>query len=485
MSPNPTAAAYQLEQIDAFRWRIPRQGAMRSEGLVFASEELMRTIRGDEAVTQVANVATLPGIVGPSIGMPDIHWGYGFAIGGVAAFDPAQGGVVSPGGVGFDINCGVRLLTSQLSRSAVAQRISTLMDELAAEIPSGVGRGTREKLGPGEVTAVLREGASWAVAHGFGTPADLERIEGGGRLQGADPRQVSERALDRGRAQLGTVGSGNHFVEVGYVSEIYDATLAQAFGLALDQVTVFIHTGSRGLGYQVCDDFLPVMLQAARAHGIALPDKQLACAPLGTPEADRYLGAMSAAANYAFANRQMLGHRVREVFARGFGRGRSELRLLYDVAHNIAKMEEHVVDGRKRRLCVHRKGATRAFPPGHPELPPVYRETGQPVLIPGDMGRYSYVLAGTEQALRESFGSTCHGAGRALSRKAARKRAEGRSLEREFREQGIEVRGATFATIAEEIPEAYKDVAEVVDAVHGAGIGRKVAQLRPLGVLKG
>jgi tRNA-splicing ligase RtcB len=323
------------------------------------------------------------------------------------------------------------------------------------------------------------------VEQGFGTPADLDRIEGGGRLAGADPRQVSARALDRGRAQLGTVGSGNHFVEVGYVSEIYDSALAEAFGLALDRVTVFIHTGSRGLGYQVCDDYLPVMLQAARAHGIELPDKQLACAPLGTPEADRYLGAMSAAANYAFANRQMLAHRVREVFQRSFGPGRAELRLLYDVAHNIAKMEEHVVDGRKRRLCVHRKGATRAFPPGHPELPPVYRETGQPVLIPGDMGRYSYVLAGTEGALRESFGSTCHGAGRAMSRKAARQRAQGRSLEREFREQGIEVRGATFATIAEEIPEAYKDVAEVVDAVHGAGIGRKVAQLRPLGVLKG
>jgi tRNA-splicing ligase RtcB (3'-phosphate/5'-hydroxy nucleic acid ligase) len=480
-----SSSPHSLERIDDFRWRIPRQGAMRVDGLVFASESLMRSIRGDQAVTQVANVATLPGIVEPSIGMPDIHWGYGFAIGGVAAFDPAQGGVISPGGVGFDINCGVRLLATDLSRAQVTGRIATLMDELAAAIPAGMGQGTRDKLGPTEVADVLREGASWAVEHGSGVAADLERIEGGGRLAGADPRAVSERAIDRGRAQLGTVGSGNHFVEVGYVSEVYEPALAQAFGLSLDRVTILVHSGSRGLGYQVCDDFLPVMLAAARKHGIELPDRQLACAPLGTPEADRYLAAMAAAANYAFANRQLLGHRVRQVFAKAFGLRPGDLRLVYDVAHNIAKLEEHVIGGKKRRLCVHRKGATRAFPPGHPELPAVYRETGQPVLIPGDMGRYSYVLAGTEAALRESFGSSCHGAGRAMSRKAAQKVARGRALEHEFRAQGIEVRGASFATIAEEIPEAYKDVAEVVDAVHGAGIGRKVAQLRPLGVLKG
>jgi len=315
----------------------------------------------------------------------------------------------------------------------------------------------------------------------------LERIEGGGSLAGADPGEVSERAIERGRAQLGTVGSGNHFIEVGYVAEIYDSELAAAFGLALDQMTVFIHSGSRGLGYQVCDDFLQLMLRASRKYGIELPDRQLACAPLGSEEARRYLGAMNAAANYAFANRQIMAHRVREVCEQVFKRSAADLglRLVYDVAHNIAKMEEHEVEGQRKRLCVHRKGATRAFPPGHPELPPVYRGTGQPVLIPGDMGRYSYVLAGTPGAYRESFGSTCHGAGRRMSRTAARRAARGRELKREFRQMGIEIRGASFATVAEEIPEAYKDVAEVVDAVDGAGIGRKVAQLRPLGVLKG
>jgi tRNA-splicing ligase RtcB (3'-phosphate/5'-hydroxy nucleic acid ligase) len=474
-----------LKRLDPFRWLIPREGAMRVDGLIFASESLMRSIKADEAVTQVANVATLPGIVGRSIGMPDIHWGYGFAIGGVAAFDPDRGGVVSPGGVGFDINCGVRLLASGLPRPVVQPKIAALMDDLTRSIPAGVGHGYRDKLDQSAVREVLAGGAGWAVKQGYGRDEDLERIEGGGRLSGADPKVVSERAIERGRAQLGTVGSGNHFIEVGYVAEVYDEEAAAAFGLGLDQVTVFVHSGSRGLGYQVCDDFLPVMLKAARAHGIELPDKQLACAPLGSPEANQYFGAMNAAANYAFANRQIMAHRVREVFGRAFSGRAADLRLVYDVAHNIAKMEDHEVDGQTRRVCVHRKGATRAFPPGHPELPAVYRKTGQPVLIPGDMGRYSYVLAGTEGALRESFGSACHGAGRQMSRSAARRLAHGRQLQREFRAQGIEVRGASFATIAEELPEAYKDVAEVVDAVHGAGIGRKVAQLRPLGVLKG
>jgi tRNA-splicing ligase RtcB len=460
---------------------------MRVDGLIFATEKLMQSIGGDEAIAQVANVATLPGIVGRSIGMPDIHWGYGFAIGGVAAFDPEAGGVVSPGGVGFDINCGVRLLRSDVERTEAQRMIAPLMDELQRTIPAGVGHGYRDKLSTGEVTDVLTRGAAWAVERGHGMREDLERIEGEGCLAGADPGQVSERAIERGRAQLGTVGSGNHFIEVGYVAEVYDAELAAAFGLALDQMTVLVHSGSRGLGYQVCDDFLKRMLNAARKYGIELPDRQLACAPLESGEARSYLGAMNAAANYAFANRQMMGHRVREVCGRIFGRRALELglRLVYDVAHNIAKLEEHEVAGRRQRLCVHRKGATRAFPPGHPELPAVYRGTGQPVLIPGDMGRYSYVVAGTEGAYRETFGSTCHGAGRQMSRTAARHQARGRELKREFREQGIEVRGASFATIAEEIPEAYKDVAQVVDAVHGAGIGRKVVQLRPLGVLKG
>jgi len=485
--PQTASRSYRLERLDDFRWQIPRQGAMRVDGLVFATEKLVRAMAGDEAVAQVANVATLPGIVGRSIGMPDIHWGYGFAIGGVAAFDPEQGGVVSPGGVGFDINCGVRLLRSDVQRSEVERVIAPLMDELQRSIPAGVGHGYRDKLGPREVAQVLTRGAAWAVDQGHGLAEDLERIEAGGRLSGADPGQVSARAIERGRAQLGTVGSGNHFIEVGYVAAIYDEELARAFGLVRDQMTVFIHSGSRGLGYQVCDDFLQVMLRAARKYGIELPDRQLACAPLGSEEAERYLAAMNAAANYAFANRQMMAHRVREVIQHVFKKRAAELglRLVYDVAHNIAKIEEHEVGGVPRRLCVHRKGATRAFPPGHPELPPVYRTTGQPVLIPGDMGRYSYVLAGTEGAFRESFGSTCHGAGRRMSRNAARHEARGRELKREFHERGIEVRGASFATIAEEIPEAYKDVADVVDAVDGAGIGRKVAQLRPLGVLKG
>jgi tRNA-splicing ligase RtcB len=487
MNHQGTKTVLKVEKIDDFRWRIPRQGAMRVEGLIFATEKLMETIGGDQAVEQVANVATLPGIVGRSIGMPDIHWGYGFAIGGVAAFDPAAGGVVSPGGVGFDINCGVRLLRSEVSRELVARNIVPLMDEIARSIPAGVGHGYRDKLGPKEVVSVLTRGAAWAVEKGYGFGEDLERIEGGGMLPGAEPREVSERAIERGRAQLGTVGSGNHFIEIGYVAEIYDPELAAAFGLALDQMTVFVHSGSRGLGYQVCEDFLELMLRASRKYGIELPDRQLACAPLGSEEARRYFGAMNAAANYAFANRQIMAHRVREVCERVFKQSAAELglRQVYDVAHNIAKLEEHEVDGQRKRLCVHRKGATRAFPPGHPELPAAYRGTGQPVLIPGDMGRYSYVLAGTPGAYRESFGSTCHGAGRRLSRNAARKEARGRELKREFRRAGIEVRGASFATIAEEIPEAYKDVAEVVDAVDGAGIGRKVAQLRPLGVLKG
>ena len=481
------APRYAAERIDDFRWRIPRQGAMRVDGLIFATEKLMQAIGGEQAIEQVANVATLPGIVGRSIGMPDIHWGYGFPIGGVAAFDPGAGGVVSPGGVGFDINCGVRLLRSDIERAQVAPRIARLMDDLERSIPSGVGHGYRDKLAAKEVTAVLTRGAAWAVDAGHGFAEDLERIEGGGRLPGADPGQVSERAIERGRAQLGTVGSGNHFIEVGYVAEVYDEKLASAFGLARDHMTVLIHSGSRGLGYQVCDDYLPLMLGAARKHGIELPDRQLACAPLGTDEANRYLAAMSAAANYAFANRQIMAHRVREACERAFGRGAPQLglRLVYDVAHNIAKLEEHEVEGRVKRLCVHRKGATRAFPPGHPELPPAYRETGQPVLIPGDMGRYSYVLAGTTGAYRETFGSTCHGAGRRMSRHAAKAAARGRELRSEFRRLGIEVRSASFGTVAEEIPEAYKDVADVVDAVHGAGIGRKVARLRPLGVLKG
>ncbi|MFQ5690260.1 MAG: RtcB family protein [Gemmatimonadota bacterium] len=478
----------QVRQLDGCRWLIPRQGRMRVEGLVYADARLMADIRRDEALRQVANVACLPGIVGRSIGMPDIHWGYGFAIGGVAAFDPERGGVVSPGGVGYDINCGVRLLRSDLAVSEVRPALEALMDAMMREVPAGVGVGTRgSRLSVKEVRAVLGSGAAWAVKRGFGVPADLERIESGGGMPGADPSRVSARALERGRPQLGTVGSGNHFVELGTVEEVYDPVAADRLGLQPNAVTVLIHSGSRGLGHQVCTDFLDVMLKAAGRHGIDLPDRQLACAPLESPEAARYLGAMSAAANFAFANRQLIAQRVREAFAWVLGRPWEELGLdlVYDVAHNNAKWETHEVDGRPRRLCVHRKGATRAFPPGNPELPEAYRGVGQPVLIPGDMGRYSYVLVGTEGASRETFASSCHGAGRRMSRRRAKRSARGRDLRREFRERGIEVRAASFATVAEEIPEAYKDVADVVDVVDRAGIGKKVARLRPLGALKG
>ena len=477
-----------LVRLDPFRWLIPKQGKMRVDGLVFADENLIRDIRGDEALQQVANVAQLPGIVGKSIGMPDIHWGYGFAIGGVAAFDPEEGGVISPGGVGYDINCGVRLLRTNLTRKDIRPRLSRIMDELFSRIPAGVGRGYKKfVLAPKEIRRILTEGAAWAVAEGFGTRHDLERIEDGGAMKGADPDQVSQRAIQRGRDQVGTVGRGNHFIAVGVVDEIYDEVAAERLGLSLETVTIFIHSGSRGLGYQVCDDYLDVMLKASSKYKIDLPDRQLCCAPLDSPEAGRYLGAMRAAANYAFANRQMMAHRVREAFEKVFGRDAGELGmgLVYDVAHNNAKFERHRVGGKERTLCVHRKGATRAFPPGHADVGPVYRDLGQPVFIPGDMGRYSFVLIGTEGAYAETFGSTCHGAGRKMSRRQAKRAFRGRNLQEEFDEMGIQVRASSMATVAEEVPEAYKDVAEVVDVVDRAGIGRKVARLKPMGVLKG
>ncbi|MGD8494809.1 MAG: RtcB family protein [Gemmatimonadales bacterium] len=487
-----TSGDHTLEQLGDYRWLLPRRGKMRVDGIIYADRRLIEDIRGDDAVKQVANVACLPGIVGRSIGMPDIHWGYGFPIGGVAAFDPEEGGVVSPGGVGYDINCGVRLLRCDMSAADARPRMKKLMDQIDRDVPAGVGEGYRrdeKRLSSIEIREVLERGAAWVVHRGMGTADDLVHTESRGTLPGADPEQVSERAVERGKPQLGTVGSGNHFIEVGYVDEVYDADTATKLGLEPDTVTVFIHSGSRGLGHQVCTDFLDVMEEASGRYGIELPDRQLACAPLISPEGERYLGAMAAAANYAFANRQVMAHRVREAFAHVLGESWEEMgfRLVYDVAHNNAKWETHEIDGRERRLCVHRKGATRAFPPGHPDVPEAYRDTGQPVLIPGDMGRYSFVVVGTESAYRETFGSTCHGAGRRMSRTQAKKsvRSERRDLKREFAERGIEVRAASFATVAEEIPEAYKDVANVVDVVDAAGIGRKVCRLRPLGVLKG
>jgi tRNA-splicing ligase RtcB len=476
-----------LRQIDDYRWEIPREGKMRTRGLIFCSREMLPSIQEDQSLQQVANVATLPGIVGPSMAMPDIHWGYGFAIGGVAAFDPVDG-IVSPGGVGYDINCGVRLLRTKLHREQVVCCMEGLVNTLFNNIPSGVGSRRQDfKLTGSTFKKVLKDGARWAVKDGFGEASDLDHIEAGGRIEGADPNLVSEFAMNRGKDQLGTLGSGNHFVEVGYVCEIFDAPLAAQLGLLKDQVTAIVHTGSRGLGHQVCEDFIKVMLKASAKYGIELPDRQLCCAPIASPEGKNYLAAMAGAANFAFANRQMITHWVRESFEQVFQMGPRDLglELVYDVAHNIAKLETHTVDGTPRKLCIHRKGATRAFPPHHPEVPEAYRETGQPVLIPGDMGRYSFVLVGTAKALIETFGSTCHGAGRKMSRHQAKKVAKGRFIVKELAQQGIIVRGAGRATIDEEISEAYKDVAGVVDVVHGAGIAKKVAKLKPLGVIKG
>ena len=480
-------SAVPIEAIGECRYRVPRHGRMNVPGLVFADEKLMTGIRGDQCLRQVVNVACLPGIVAASIAMPDIHWGYGFPIGGVAAFD-LDDGVVSPGGVGYDINCGVRLLRSDLTAAETGPRIRELVETLFRNIPTGVGSHRRDfRLEAKDETRLLEQGAAWVVGRGFGEPRDLKYIEEGGRLQGANPDFVSERARQRGRPQLGTLGSGNHFVEVQRVAEIYDGPAAVALGLEPDGITVSIHTGSRGLGYQVCDDFLQVMLRAARTYGIDLPDPQLCCAPLQSEEGRRYLGAMYAAANFAFGNRQLITHWVRQSFQEVFRKGPRDLgvEVVYDVCHNIAKIETHRVDGRERQLCLHRKGATRAFPPGHPQTPEAYRDVGQPVLIPGDMGRCSFVLVGTDRAADETFGSTCHGAGRRMSRAAAKKSARGRSIVREMEQRGVTVRASGRFTLAEEIPEAYKDVSEVVDVVERAGISRRVARLVPIGVIKG
>ncbi|HEY8141978.1 MAG TPA: RtcB family protein [Kofleriaceae bacterium] len=475
--------AIELERIDDYRHRIRQRGGMRVPGLIYASAAMARDIASDKSPQQVVNVAHLPGIIGHSLAMPDIHWGYGFPIGGVAAFDPDEG-VLSPGGVGYDINCGVRLLASRLERRELHGQLPKLATALHRAIPSGVGSQSHRKLSAGELKRVLTRGARWAVAAGFGRDDDLVLAEEGGCIDGADPAEVSDRAVERGKPQLGSLGSGNHFCELGYVAEIYDEVAAAAFGLAVDRVTVMIHSGSRGLGYQVCDDSLRSMLRAADRYGIHLPDRQLAAAPLTSDEARRYFGAMACAVNFAFANRQMMTHFVREAVDDFFS-DTCDFELVYDVCHNIAKWETHDVDGAPRRVCVHRKGATRAFGPGHPDVPERYRAVGQPVLVPGDMGRYSYVLAGTERAMRETFGSSCHGAGRRMSRAQAKKTARGRPIFQELAEKGIHVRSDSAGTVAEEISEAYKDVADVIEVMHGAGIATKVAKLVPLAVVKG
>lgn len=476
-----------LTKLDEYRYLIPKsfRPGMLVEGLIYADDELIRSIEHDQTLMQVANVATLPGLVGRSLAMPDAHQGYGFAIGGVAAADE-ESGVVSAGGVGFDINCGVRLLGSESSVAdlkSAPRALDLLLDRLFRDIPCGAGRRGALGLSYEALDSVLRHGARWAVENGYGSEEDLAHIEEKGTIAGAEPFLISKRAKERGRGQLGTLGSGNHFVEVQYVAEIFDENTARAFKLFPDQIVVLIHTGSRGLGHQVCTDFLDVMQGAMNKYNIHLVDRQLACVPIRSKEGQEYLKAMAGAANYAFANRQMITHWVRQAFVKVIGKGM--LSIVYDVAHNIAKHEEHLIDGRLTKVLVHRKGATRAFPKHRPELPADYYEVGQPVLIPGSMGTSSYVLVGTERAMLESFGSTCHGAGRAKSRTAAKKETTAEELVARLQSKGIRVRGASKSGLTEESPEAYKDVSKVVDVVHGAGIARKVAKLVPVGVIKG
>jgi tRNA-splicing ligase RtcB len=475
-----------FEPISRYKYRIPKQGKMRVDGVFYGSKAMLEDLEAENyaSLQQLTNVATLPGIVEPALSLPDVHWGYGFPIGGVAAFDPEKGGVVSPGGIGFDINCGVRLLTSGLRREEVDPSVGRLAqdprkvrlaDTLFREIPSGMGKGRKDfRLNREELEEVLKEGA------GYGEPGDLEHIESGGRLPGAAPEAVSMRAYERGLTQLGTLGSGNHFLEVQYVDEIYDEETAEVFGLQEGGVTVLIHTGSRGFGHQVCTDYVERFLEVAPKYGIELMDKQLASAPIESPEGEEYLKGMSAAANFAFANRQLITHFVCQAFdvAGHTGHG---LKVLYELAHNNAKFEEHGC----KRVLVHRKGATRAFGPAEIDLPEEYRFVGQPVLVPGDMGRYSFVLAGTEGAMSETFGSSAHGAGRKMSRHRAKREAKGRNIIREMGDKGIVVRAAQRGAVDEEISEAYKDVADVVEVIHGAGISRKVARLRPIIVVKG
>jgi tRNA-splicing ligase RtcB len=478
-----------LEKMDAYRYRIPKsyRRGMRVDGIIYADERLIGPIRQDNAPDQVANVAHLPGIQRASLAMPDIHWGYGFPIGGVAAMDPAQGGVISPGGVGYDINCGVRCIRSDLTIEDVQPRLEELVTQLFTQVPCGVGEGGSVTLPPSELRRVCLEGSRYVVRRGNGWDEDLDRTEAGGCIDGADPDAVSKRACQRGADQVGSLGAGNHFLEVQVVEQIFDEQAADAMGIAKDAVTFMVHCGSRGFGHQVCDDFLKTMRGAARKYGFDLPDQQLCCAPVDSPEGQQYLAAMRAAANYAWANRQLLMHLVREAVSAVFGRPaeRLGLRLLYDVAHNIAKMETHEVDGRRRTLCVHRKGATRALPAGHPEVPQVYRDVGQPVIIPGDMGRYSYLLVGRPAAMTETFGSVCHGAGRAMSRGEASRRMRGEQVRQDLAAKGIFALARSWKGLAEEYSGAYKDVAEVVEVVEKAGLAARVCRLRPIGVVKG
>ncbi|RLF67733.1 MAG: RNA-splicing ligase RtcB [Thermoplasmata archaeon] len=489
--------AYSKE--DDYTFRIPRsyRSDMKQDGVFFTSERMLESLMADQALEQVANVATLPGLAGPSMAMPDVHWGYGFPIGGVAATLVDEGGVISPGGVGFDINCGVRLLTTDLTADEVRPLARKLADTIFRNVPSGVGSKARIKVDRRQLERILQDGARWAVEEGYGMEEDLERTEEGGAIEGADPDEVSEKAKGRGLPQVGSLGAGNHFLEIQTVDRIYDEEAARAMGIrSTGQVTVLIHTGSRGLGYQVCHDKVRELENLytkdsgnfiSPKFDIRIPDRQLVAAPLDSREADAYLGAMRAAANYAWANRQLITHWIRESFSevlkeKGLD---TELHQVYDIAHNIAKIEEHDVDGRREKVCVHRKGATRAFGPGHPDVPLPYREVGQPVLIPGDMGTGSYLMAGTDEAMRRTFGSTCHGAGRLLSRSKAVRNFRPQSVLDMLASRGIYVKAKSPKVISEEAPDAYKDIDSVVEVAHGAGLSRKVAKMLPIAVVKG
>ncbi len=463
-------------------WEIEPHGAMRVPGVIYATEALVRDM-DDKVWEQVVNVAALPGIVKASYAMPDAHWGYGFPIGGVAAFDPEEGGVVSAGGVGFDISCGVRCLHTGVGAQDIAAVQKRLADRLYQCIPAGVGSIGGIRLGPKEMDEMLSGGARWAVKRGYGEEADLDRVEEHGQMAHAKPANVSERAKHRQRDEMGTLGSGNHYLEVQKVARVFDARIAEIFGLREGDAVLSIHCGSRGLGHQIGTDFLKRMAIAASQHGIPLPDRELACAPITSSVGEEYLGAMRAAINCALANRQILTHLTREVFAEVLPAAR--LDLLYDVSHNTCKVEEHVVDGAKRKLYVHRKGATRAFGPGHPDIPAALRAAGQPVLIGGSMGTASYVLAGVAEGEARSFGSACHGAGRAMSRHQAMKNWSGRAVVDELAARGILIRSPSQRGVAEEAPGAYKDVSEVVDAAEAAGLAKKVARLEPLVCIKG
>jgi tRNA-splicing ligase RtcB len=477
-----------FKKIEDYLYEVPvsYRTDMRVPARFYADARLLEGVKNDRSLEQLVNTACLPGAVMYALAMPDIHQGYGFPIGGVLATELPDG-VISPGGVGYDINCGVRLLATHMEEAEITPHLDDLASALYANCPSGVGKGGRIKLQSGELTRILEKGSTWALKRGFATDSDLERTEEKGCLEGAEAANVSPRAKDRGKGQVGTLGSGNHFIEVDVVDEVADDTTARRIGLWRGQIAVQVHCGSRGLGHQVCTDYVKRFQKTIRQYDYRLPDRELVCAPLSSTEGQDYLSAMKAAANYAFANRQVLAHHIRRSFEQALAGkvGNHHVYQIYDIAHNMAKVETHEIDGRKTKLCVHRKGATRAFGPGSPQLPAVYRDIGQPVLVPGSMGTASWVLAGTRASMTKTFGSTCHGAGRTMSRKKAKKSIQGSILREELEGRGIHLRAGSMSGLAEEAPTAYKDVNRVVEVVHKAGIAKKVARLRPLAVIKG